>query len=73
MVWYFHLFKRFPQFMIHTVKGFSLVNETEVDVFLDFSCFLYDPANVDSLISGSSCLFLDPAFEYLEVPGSCNG
>jgi len=54
MVWYFHLFKSFPQFMIHTVKGFSVVNETEVDVFLEFLCFLYDPANVGNLISGSS-------------------
>ena len=55
MVWYSHLFKSFPQFvMIHTVKGFSIVNETEVDVFLEFPCFLYDPANVGNLISGSS-------------------
>ena len=54
MVWYSCLFKSFPQFvMIHTVKGFSIVNETEVDVFLEFLCFLYDPANVGSLISGS--------------------
>ena len=55
MVWYSHLFKSFPQFvMIHTVKGFSIVNETEVDVFLEFLGFLHDPANVGSLISGSS-------------------
>ena len=55
MVWYSHLFKSFPQFvMIHTVKGFSVVNETEVDIFLEFPCFPYDPANVDNLISGSS-------------------
>ena len=40
--------------MIHTVKGFSIVNETEVDVFLEFPCFLYDPANVGTLISGYS-------------------
>ena len=40
--------------MIHTVKGFSLANETEVDVVLEFPCFLYDPENVDNLISGSS-------------------
>ena len=40
--------------MIHTVKGFSIVNEAEVEVFLEFSCFLYDPANVGNLISGSS-------------------
>ena len=54
-VWYSHLFKSFPQFVvIHTVKGFSIVYETEVDVFLKFPCFLYDPANVRYLISGSS-------------------
>ena len=55
MVWYSHHFKNFPQFLvIHTVKGFSLVNETEVDVFLEFSCFLCDPTHVGNLISGSS-------------------
>ena len=55
MVWYSHLSKSFPQFvMIHTVKGFSVVNETEIDVFLKFPCFLYNPANVGNLISGSS-------------------
>ena len=55
MVWYSHLFKNFPQFIvIHTVKGFSVVNEAEVDVFLEFSCFFYDPADVGNLISGSS-------------------
>ena len=57
MIWYSHLFKSFPQFvMIHTIKGFSIVNETEVDVFLEFPCFFYDPANVGNLISGSSAL-----------------
>ena len=55
MVWYSHLFKNFPHFVvIHTVKGFSIVNESEVDVFLEFSCFFYDPMDVDNLISGSS-------------------
>ena len=55
MVWYSHLFKVFPQFVvIHTVKGFSIVNEAEVDVFLEFSCFYCDPVDVDNLISGSS-------------------
>ena len=54
MVWYFHLFKSFPQFtMTHTVKSFDVVNETEVDVFLEFPSFLYDPVNVDNLISVS--------------------
>ena len=47
MVCYFHLLKNFPQFVvIHIVKGFSVVNEAEVDVFLEFSCFLYDPMNI---------------------------
>ena len=54
MVWYSHLSKNFPQFiMIHTVKGFSTVDETEVDVFLKFPCFLYNPGNVGKLISSS--------------------
>ena len=61
MVWYSPLFKSFPQFvMTHTVKGFSIVNETEVDVFLEFPCFLYDPANAGNLISGS-CAFSEPS------------
>ena len=55
MVWYSHLFKDFSQFvLIHTVKGFRIVNETEVDVLLEFSCFFYDPVDVGNLISGSS-------------------
>ena len=74
MVWYSHLFKNFPQFVvIHTVKGFRVVNEA--DVFLEFSCFFYDPIDVGNLISGPSafsksnlyiwkflatCLFISP-------------
>ena len=55
MVWYFHLFKIFPQFVvIHTVKDLNIVNEA--DVFLEFSCFFYDPMDVGNLISGSSAL-----------------
>ena len=55
MVWYSHLFQNFPQFIvIHTVKGFGIVNKAEIDVFLELSCFLNDPADVDNLISGSS-------------------
>ena len=55
MVWYSHLLKNFPQFaVIHTVKSFSVVNEAEVDVFLEFSCFFYDPTHVGNLISGTS-------------------
>ena len=54
-VWHSHLFQNFPQFVvIHIVKGFSIVNEPEVGVFLEFPCFLYDPMNVGNLISGSS-------------------
>ena len=63
MVWYSHLFKSFQQFvMIHTVKGFSIVDETEVDVFLEFPCFLYDPVNVSNLIFGSSA-FSKPSLD----------
>ena len=55
MVWYSHLFKNFPQFVvIHTDKGFGVVNEAEVDVFLELSCFFDDSADVSNLISGSS-------------------
>ena len=61
VVWNFHLFKNFPQFVvIHTVKGFSVVNEAEVDIFLEFSCFFYDPVDVGNLISGP-LPFLNPA------------
>ena len=55
MVWYSHLFKNFLQFVvIHTVKVFNVVNEGEVDFFLKFSCFLYEPMDMGNLISGSS-------------------
>ena len=54
VVWYSHLLKNFLQFAIHTVKGFSIVNEAEVDVFLEFSCFFYDPMDAGKLIFGSS-------------------
>ena len=55
MVWYSHLFKNFPQFVVmHTVKGFDVVSKAEVDVFLALSCFSYDPTDVGNLISGSS-------------------
>ena len=54
VVWYSHLFKNFPQFVvIHTVKGFGIVNRAEVDVFLELTCFFYDPTGVGNLISGS--------------------
>ena len=55
MVWYSHLFKNFTQFVvIHTIKGFGVINKAKVDVFLELSCFFNDPADVDNLISGSS-------------------
>ena len=55
VVWYSHLFHNFPQFVvIHTVNSFSVVNEAQVDVFLEFSCFFYDPVDIGYLISGSS-------------------
>ena len=55
MVWYSHLFKNFSQFVvIHSVKGFSIVNKAEVDVFLEFSYFFDDPRDVGNLTSGSS-------------------
>ena len=57
MIWYSHLFKNFPQFIvIHTVKGFNTVNKTQVDVLLEPPCFLYDPVNVSNLISGLSAI-----------------
>ena len=55
MVWYSHLLQNFPQFVvIHTVKGFGIVNKAEIDLFLKLSCFFDDPADVGNLISGSS-------------------
>ena len=55
MVWYSHLLKHFPQFVvIHKVKGFGVVNKAEVDVFLELACFFDDPTDVGNLISGSS-------------------
>ena len=55
MVWYSHLFQNFPQFVVvHTVKGFGIVNKAEVDVFIVFSCFFDDQADIGNLISGSS-------------------
>ena len=57
MVWYSYFFQNFPQFVvIHTVKGFGIVNKAELDVFLELSCFFDDPVDVGNLISGSSLL-----------------
>ena len=81
VVWYSHLFKNFPQFVvILTVKGFGIVNKAEVDFFLELSCFFDDPADVGNLISGSSAfsktslniwkfmvqVLLKPGLEYFE-------
>ena len=55
MIWYYHLLQNFPQFVvIHTVKGFGIVNKAEIDVFLELSCFFDDPVVIGNLISGSS-------------------
>ena len=55
MVWHSDLLKNFPQFVvIHTDKGFGIVHEEKVDIFLEFSCFFYEPMDVGSLISASS-------------------
>ena len=50
MVWYSHLLKNFPQFVIHIVKGFGIVNKAEIDAFLELSCFFDDPADVGNLL-----------------------
>ena len=69
MVWHSHLFKNFPQFVvIHTVKGFGIVNKADVDVFLELSCFFHDPADVGNLFSGSSAF--SNQLEHQEVHGS---
>ena len=58
MVWYFHLFQNFLQFVvIHTVKEFGTFKKAEVDVFLEFCCFLDDPVDVGNFFSGSSAIF----------------
>ena len=62
MAWYSHLFNNFPQFaVIHTVKGFGVVNKAEVDVFLELSCFFYDPKDAGNLVYGSSA-FSNPSY-----------
>ena len=81
VAWYSHLCKNFPQFMvIHIVKGFGIIKKAEIDVFLELSCFLNDPEDVDNLISGSSAfsktsvniwkftvhIFLKPGLENFE-------
>ena len=70
MVWYSQRLKNFPQFIvIHTVKGFGIVNKAEIDVFLELSCFFYDPEDVGNLISGSSAFYKNQ-LEHQEVHSS---
>ena len=80
VVWYSHFLKNLPQFVIHTVKGFSIINKAEIDVFLEISCFFCDPADGCNLIFGSSafsksslniwkfsiCKLLKPSLENFE-------
>ena len=85
VVWYSHLFQNFPQYIvIHTFKGFGIVNKAEIDVFLELSCFCHDPTDVGNLISGSSAfsktslniwklttyVFLKPCLENFERDGN---
>ena len=71
MVWYSHLFKNFPWFVvIHIVRDFRVINEAEVDVFMDLLCFLNDPTNVGNLISGSSVSLKPSLYIYLDILGS---
>ena len=87
MVWYSHHWKNCPQFVvIHTVKDFGIVNKAEVDVFLELSCFFYDPTDAGNLISGSSAfsksslniwkfsvpVLLKPSLENFEHYFECN-
>ena len=68
MVWYSHLFQNFPQFIvIHTVKGFGIVNKAEIDVSLKHSCFFKDPADVGNFISGSTAQIQKPLSQELIV------
>ena len=70
VVWHSSLLKNFPQLVvIHTVKCFGIVNEAEVDVFLKFSCFIYNPTDVDNLISGSSAF--SKSIVNMEILSSC--
>ena len=70
MVWYSHLLKNFPQFVvIHTVKGFGIANKAKVDIFLELYCFFDNPVDVGNLISNSSA-FCETSFEHLEFHSS---
>ena len=73
VIWYSHLFQNFPQFIvIHTVKGFGIVNKTEIDIFLELSCFFNSLSDVGNLISGSSAFSKTSLNSFqLEVHVSC--
>ena len=77
VVWYSPLFQNFPQFIvIHTVKGFGIVNKAEVDAFLELSCFFHDPVGVGNLISGSSAFSktgLNPGLEEAQLESRLPG
>ena len=67
VVWYSYLFKNFPQFVVvHRVKGFGVINKAEVDIFLEFSCFYYDP-----VVTGNLTNLTRGQLEHLEVLSSC--
>src|SRR5574337_1237381 len=69
VVWYSHLFQNFPHFIvIHTVKGFGIVNKAEIDAFLELSCFLHDPVDAGNLISGSSAFRSEEHTSELQSP-----
>ena len=71
VVWYSHILKNFPQFVvIHRIKGFSVVNKAEVIFFLEFPCFFCDSVDVGNLISGSSAFSTSSLYIYLKVLGS---
>ena len=71
MVWYSHLFQNFPEsVVVHTVKGFGVVNKAEIDVFLEFSCFFDDPADIGNLICDSSAFSKTSLNICADVPGS---
>ena len=73
VVWYFHLFQNFPQFIvIHTVKGFGIVNKAEIDVFVELPCFFDDPVDVGNWISGSAALSWSSHKEIKYVQGKRN-
>jgi len=71
VVWYSHLFQNFPQFLvIHTVKGFGIVNKAEIDVFLELSCFFHGPEDVGNWVYYNTCIF---DLQYLQLTMGVSG